>query len=364
MRIVQICLYYWPVVGGVETVVQNWSETLVKRGHNVTVLCLPWGPDGVKSGLPDESLNGVNIIRRNLKKIIRTLLFRPFDVIHAHSFPTSLTLVAWFIAFIRRKKFFISGHYSPDDLNSFKDRYGNFKTFLYKNILTSKLTYCPVSSMESEGVQVLFGVPVKQQLCIPNGVHLHEFISKEKQPHSISRLFFLGRIDPSKGIEILIEAYSKLSKIYHNLELTICGPVHNEEYYRNLLKMSEDLDGIEWIQIDRKQILNTLCEQDVLVLPSRGEVFGIVLIEAMAAGLIPVASDGGGLSETLGNGKFGFLFKNGSVDSLTEVIKDILALDVKERESIMKANFVHVQKFDWFEVVNKLEKCYQDALCE
>jgi glycosyltransferase involved in cell wall biosynthesis len=140
---------------------------------------------------------------------------------------------------------------------------------------------------------------------------------------------YVGRLTESKGVDILIEAVAKLSEEPH---LTILGEgpesreLHSLVQKRGLVTRVQFGSSVPYAIMPR--VLNQL---DVLVLPSREtahwkELFGRILIEAMACGVPVVASNSGGIPEVVGDA--GLLFKPASVVDLVQVLSRI----VVERE--------------------------------
>lgn len=365
MKIIQVCSYYYPIVGGVEKVVQSWSEELVRRGHEVTVLCYPAYPNkGFDNGLlREERINGVEVKRLHVKEIATYLASCRFDVLHVHSFPSSHCVVSILIARLRHKPCFVSGHYAINDIKSFRGKNGILQTILYRFLLNQISLYFAIVPTEKKGIMWLFKLPETKIIILPNGYSQAEFsgitgvLKKDINKFSI---IFIGRITPIKGVDILIEAFLQFSKaINRQSSLTICGPVEDASYYRLLKERTESHSNIIWVQWSRSELCEKLPSYDVLVLPSRGEVFGIVLIEAMAAGVIPVGANSGGIPEVINDGRTGFLFNTGSSKSLYEVLDKIASFSHDEREKFSRRIQKHALRYEWSNIIDNLEAIYR-----
>ena len=130
---------------------------------------------------------------------------------------------------------------------------------------------------------------------------------------------FVGRVSYEKGLDILLEAFGKVSARIDNAKLLIVGDgddladlrkrYRHETWWKNVV-----IAGLQtWENAMRHLVLI-----DVLVVPSRFEGFGLSAVEGMAASLPVIASDTGGLTEIIQDGESGLLFETGNVDELAE----------------------------------------------
>lgn len=167
---------------------------------------------------------------------------------------------------------------------------------------------------------------------IPNGIDIGDVISINKIGSSKTKInfLFLSRIHPKKGIEILIEAISCLTD--SNLKITIAG--EGEDIYIEQLKdlcikkeVNHIFDFVGGVYGEQKWKLYS--EADFFVLPTYSENFGIVIIEALAAGVPVITTQGTPWEELVAN-NCGWWIEL-SVPKLRETIKEALALSKKER---------------------------------
>ncbi len=140
------------------------------------------------------------------------------------------------------------------------------------------------------------------------------------------RLFFLGSIIPRKGLATLIDA---LAGIDQNLwRLDIVGDTSFDPHYhtslRHRIRGLALQDNITWHGAVDDQQLRLLWERaHMLVVPSEYEGFGIVYLEAMAHGVVPIASKEGGASELIDHGVNGYLVEPGDVAGLRAIIQQL-----------------------------------------
>ena len=89
-------------------------------------------------------------------------------------------------------------------------------------------------------------------------------------------------------------------------------------------------------RISREQIIKYLEKSDVFVMISSAEVFGLVYLEAMALGVVPIGSRNEGIDGVIRNGENGFLCEAGNVDELTNILRKINGMPSEELEQISK----------------------------
>jgi len=187
--------------------------------------------------------------------------------------------------------------------------------------------------------------------CVDTTVfHTDSKIKKNKK----FTVLFVGKIMYKKGVDLIIKAARKMK----NCDFWLVGKGDYEKEIKKTNLKNVKLLGY----IKNKHKLNEIYNKcHCLVLPSRKykgweELFGIVIIEAMAAGVPVIASDCVGPKEIIGDGKNGLLFEKGNLVDLASkirLLKDNLALRKKIKEGGHKTV---MQKYELETVANKLEK--------
>ena len=174
------------------------------------------------------------------------------------------------------------------------------------------------------------GIQKEKILVIYNGIEIEQYNLPKKEHKSIN-IVCVARIVPLKGHDILIKAFSKLKKQVSDSKLFFVGDVPS----KNAIKDNEYKNQLEQI-IGELKLQNDIqfCgnisnvpeffrNMDILVLPSRQEGFGLVIIEAMAARLGVVASNIEGPKEILKN-KYGYMFEVENDNDLFNKIHDCI----------------------------------------
>lgn len=174
----------------------------------------------------------------------------------------------------------------------------------------------------------------------------HKYVSQNSTNLS---LVCIARLVKQKNHELLLEAIATLPNI-QNLDLTIIGRGPEQD---KLLKLSRVLgisQLLEWKEVV-KDITRELTDYDALILPSRYEGFGLVLLEAMEIGLPIVASNCGAIVEVLGSDYPG-LFENNNIQALKSVL-----IDLSDPKFRVRASDYLYKRFLSFGV----EKLYKDT---
>lgn len=147
------------------------------------------------------------------------------------------------------------------------------------------------------------------------------------------RVLFVGRINPDKGPDLLVSAVRRLKDAGADLELTIAGSVwwgndasaEADPYFASLRRELAAARARGLGHVTRDRMPDLYRDHDVVVMPSRwNEPCGQVQLEAMASGCAVVASDRGGIPETLGGGEHGVLFDPDEGGALERILGDLL----------------------------------------
>jgi glycosyltransferase involved in cell wall biosynthesis len=167
--------------------------------------------------------------------------------------------------------------------------------------------------------QIYYGVK------IPTGVTAERTAALKKKLN-ISGNFnigLLGRISEYKGQHLLIEAVDKLRSEVIRVQAWIVGAAFERSYLEKLKRMVAEkklINQIHFLDFYEPAIELMSCF-DAVVLTTKNETFGLVLIEAMQAGVAVIGSNAGGVPEIIDHEKTGLLFESWNSDALMEAIK-------------------------------------------
>ena len=138
------------------------------------------------------------------------------------------------------------------------------------------------------------------------------------------RLVFIGRIDPFKGVHLLLDAIAEMCP--EELELDIYGQAVDEAYYRKCIERSRNWTHVKWKGVvGQQQLIPLLSTYDALCLPSTfSEMSPLVIQEAFAAGIPVIGSDVYGIAEQVKDGINGLLFPFNNVEALRRQIRRLI----------------------------------------
>jgi phosphatidylinositol alpha-mannosyltransferase len=199
-------------------------------------------------------------------------------------------------------------------------------------------------------------------VLIPNGVTVRRYAGERLLPgfpRPEATIGFLGRIDePRKGLPVLVEALPAIAAAHPSVRLVVAGPGDVDEVAESLPpQVRERTEFLGLVSDEDKAAL--LRSVDVYVAPNTGgESFGIVLLEAMAAGATVLASDIDAFRTVLDGGRVGALFPVGDAAALSAAVSRLLG-DPQERLALATAGRRHVQQYDWAEVARRVVAVYE-----
>jgi phosphatidyl-myo-inositol alpha-mannosyltransferase len=196
---------------------------------------------------------------------------------------------------------------------------------------------------------------------IPNGVDVNSLASApllDGYPRPGKTVLFLGRYDePRKGMAVLLDALPKVVERFPDVQLLIVGR-GDEDQLRG--QAGEMIRYIRFLGlVDDAAKASAMRSADVYCAPNiGGESFGIVLVEAMAAGTPVVASDLDAFRRVLRDGEVGSLVPVGDGAALADALIAVLENDVL-RERYVAAGSETVGQYDWSVVARQIMRVYE-----
>jgi glycosyltransferase involved in cell wall biosynthesis len=374
MKILHIVPSYKPayIYGGPIVVVALLAEQLVKLGHQVTVYTTTANGNAELDVEPGKcvEVDGVNVtyfkrvtkdhthaspaLWQHLNKTIKD-----FDVVHIHSWWNLLVIGAAVICKYNNIKPVISPHgmfsnYILDTNNSAKKRW--IHNLVGKRLLGNSYLHVSTDMEWDESLKI---VPGWQGMVIPNLVKLSEeqYLRKENETFTIG---FLSRIDPKKGIDVLIKA---LSNVKFDYVLKIAGS--GDESYKNQLKALAKECGneakIEWAGWkDSQTKFEFYTGLDLFALTSHSENFAIVVIEALSVGTPVLISDNVGLSKYVKEKGYGWV-STMDIQEVTRQLNDIFVNKAKLTYlNNMLPNLIH-NEYKPADLANKYVNLYNST---
>lgn len=315
--------------GAVERRWYHVAQELVRLGHAVTIVSKS------HPTLPRrETVNGVRIVRRGRYGITRSAVFNILQDLLYTLFalpllPKSDVLVTnnvWMPAItsrIGRRRF---GRVVQNVARVPK---GQMKWYLRCGRLSAVST--------AIAHEIVRQCPQARDIVsiVPNPIDIAAFFPAHDRPAGRT-LLYTGRINPEKGLEILIDAVRRLTPRYPDLRLKIVGPQEisagggGAEYIRSLEKRAEGL-AVEIMppEYDRSRLADIYRSASVYIYPSvaeKGESFGVAPLEAMACGVPTIVSALECFEEFMLPEKTGLVFDHRADDPVAELERQLIRL--------------------------------------
>lgn len=370
MKIALVCPYDWAKPGGVRAHVANLATHLLER-HEVRVLAPSSAAvtdDGLGrlvdvAGTPvplpyNRSMAPVAVNPAVVRRVTRAL--RDFDphVVHVHE------PLAPFVSLA-------AAGFGPHPVIgtfhawSATDRILRLVAPMARRIawrLDDRLAVSP--SAQAFAADAL-GLPLAAFHVLPNGVDAARFAVAAPLEHLHDRsrplLLFVGRLEKRKGVETLVRAFLRLRAARPDVRLCVVGEGPERERCQQLIPPSVRPDALFVGAVSNIDLPRYHASADIFVsVATGGESFGIVLLEAMAAGLPVVASDIPGYRTVVRDGVQGRLVPPGQAGALAEALEALLA-NRKLRAAMGSEGVRTAARFAWPVVGAELESRYRQA---
>ncbi|MFH5823216.1 glycosyltransferase family 4 protein [Georgenia sp. AZ-5] len=366
MRIGIVCPYSFDAPGGVQFHVRDLAEELIQRGHTVSVLA----PAEDSTPVPDYVVstgktvaipyNG-SVARLNFGPVVggrvrRWLEQGDFDLLHVHEpMIPSLSMLALWVA---------DGPVVA-----------TFHTSMERSRALQAISPVVVPMLEKISGRIAVSEEARRTLVehlggdavvVPNGVFADRFAAARPAPawtgtDERPTVAFLGRLDePRKGLAVLAAAVEPVLAEVPGTRFLVAGRGEAAEEREALARFGDAVTFLGGISDAEKASL--FASVDAYVAPQTGgESFGIVLVEAMSAGALVVASDIPAFQAVLDGGRLGRLFRRGDATSLARNLVDVLSdraatLPMRERAAAA------VRRYDWSTVTSQVLAVYDMVL--
>ncbi len=375
MRIALASPYSWTYQGGVNRHVEALAEQFIARGDHVRVLA-PWDPpDSISRRLhrshpelreaPDYliplgrtvgvgangAVSNVSVFPEGPISLRRELKAGNYDVVHVHE-PLA-PLVGWDAMVFRDAP--VVGTFHAYSTKGFPNHVASLLGARRRmNQLSARIA---VSEAAAWTGRRWFG---GEYAIVPNGVDIEAAPQGPKSASDELRLLFVGRAEERKGLPVLLAAFQALVEHVPS-RLTIVGSdpeeisrrVGDPDLMNHIDVLGKVSDSILWRQLG---------EADLLCAPSlAGESFGMVLIEAMAAGTGVVASAIAGYSDVVTNGVDGILVPPADPQALAEELQ-LLAHEPERIKAMGEAGRRSAERYAWPRISEEVTEVYEKAI--
>jgi len=395
MRIALCSDWFYPRVGGVASHMAGLAWALTSRGHHVTIITGKIRKEDEGQGEGQEweegcqafpisdapfTVHRLDAFRvpwlgitpfRTGGKLKRILQQERIELVHSHHAFTPLSLAGLACA----RDLGIPGVLTTHSL-SFLYNVRLLWTpvgrmlFLLGRAINRASQIIAVSQAAANFLQ--FFVPRRRIHIIPNAVDPARF-SLPVDPASVRRnlgigedrllLLAVGRLAYLKGFHILLKALPSVIRREPSVHLAIAGSGYLGPYLRYLARSLDIEDHVSFLgHIPNEELTRLYLSSDIFVSPSLAEAFGIVILEAMAAGLPIVAAETGGIPEIITHGVSGLLVERGSPSALASALLELIESPRLAKTLASNAHALARQTYSWRAVARQVLAVYDEAL--
>ena len=379
--------------GGMNVYVLNLANALGHMGHTVDIYTRVHEDEDDLSDALDEHVSVVHIPGRNDNLYDDMGDFaaqvaeesckrrRKYDILHAHYYYSGL------VGLKMRAEMNLPLVITFHTLGVMKEKYAGVvdqrRIAAESAIIDAVDGIVASTELEEADLMEWHNVPPEKISVIHPGVDHHLFKPYDQDearqvtelPPDENILLFVGRIDPIKGIHILIDAFSRLLEqasdgLRETKLLIIGGDPENEQFWKTPEGMRIGQE-IQTKQLDDQvrligsrshaQLAYYYAAADLVVMPSAYETFGFVALEAMACGTCVIASRVGGLQYLVKDRVNGRLFGSGDSEELCMIMRELL-LDRRQRERLGKQAAASSYQYCWDKQAERMLAAYQRYL--
>jgi len=303
-----------------------------------------------------------------------SLMLKDADIIHAHSYAYFTSDSSAMVCKLKDKPFVLTTHgffRSSKLANRFLMNNIYDKSLGRLTLKTATRVIAPSTFTARECIK-RGAIPNKVRV-IPNGIDLEEFRDvpnpkefKERYELEQSKtVITIGRLSKTKGFQHLIQATPKIIRAFPEAKIVIIGP--DIGYGHELVKLAKELGVKKHIiftgPLTRYALKEALGVADIFACPSIYEPFGMVILEAMAAGKPIVASNSGGVADMVNHNETGLLVEKCDANQLALAIIKLLK-DQRLAEKLSMNSKNEVKKYSWRIIAEKTKSIYEEALNE
>lgn len=209
----------------------------------------------------------------------------------------------------------------------------------------------------------LFGFGLSESTVIPNGIDTEGWpFTRRQRRTGPPELLFVGRLEYEKGAQDAIAALPRIRRTHPGTTLTIAGDGTQRDWLIEQARKHKVIKATNFVGlVDHSELLRLLHRADAAVLPSHYEPFGIVALEAAAAGTPLVTSNVGGLGEAVIDGVTGSSFPPRDLAALAAAVRTVLDDPVGAQRRAVAARDRLTSDFSWPTVATHTAKVYLAA---
>ncbi|MCP9493192.1 MAG: glycosyltransferase [Pyrinomonadaceae bacterium MAG19_C2-C3] len=298
-----------------------------------------------------------------------------YDVLHLHTVFAYPTLIASRIARRLNRPYIVAPHgmLEPWCLSYKAWKKRPYMRLVERRTLGRASSVQALSADEERNIKVL-DISRLRTFVLPNGINADDFtvlpereIFEQAFPQVRGKriVLFMGRIDPKKGVDLLVRAFARVRQANpaQGTCLVIAGPdlIGYQATIENLVRDAGLQEHVVFTgMLDGELKLAALGSANVFALPSHSEGFSMAILEAMAAGCAVIISEACNFSE-VGTAGAGLVIKT-NVEDLTHALTRLLADDASRGEMGERGRTLVVESYDWMIIAEKLKTIYGQVI--
>lgn len=365
---VQVVRQYAPNRGGLEDVVGNLSAELRKRGYRVRVVTLDRQFTTLDKKLPErEILKGVEVVRIPFRGSTRYPLapavFRHLadaDIVHVHAIDFFFDALSWG-RFLHRKPLVATTHGGFFHTRKF----GTVKKVWFQTVTRlSALSYRYLVGCSAQDTRAFRAIAGKRVVQIDNGVNIDKFAGAAS-PRPVRRMVTLGRFSANKRLDNLLGTMQQLVRLQPDWRLDIVG-IPGDVTEADLRRMigERGLTGkVEChIGLPDSVIRTLLGHCSLFASASEYEGFGLVAVEAMSAGLMPLLHPNTAYSDLASRHNEVRLCDFGAPDKAATGIESAFARLSAGADAYRMAAMQAAASYSWERVADRYAELYRNVL--
>jgi phosphatidyl-myo-inositol alpha-mannosyltransferase len=365
LRVALVCPYDWAKPGGVRAHVDSLAGYL-RGAHDVAVFApasAPVPPDVHRVGRPvgipfNASVAPLAPAPTAARRLLRELRAYAPEIVHVHEPLVPVVALAAAAAGPRP----VVGTF-----HAWSDRARLYRGVapLGRRVAARLAARIAVSPAARSYAAAALGLPEGAFALVPNGIDVARFAATEPIPELADRdrplLLFVGRLERRKGLEVLVRAYLRLRVSRPEVRLCVVGDGPERDRCQRLVPPSVRPDVLFVGAVAPDDLPRYHASADVFVAPALGgESFGIVLLEAMAAGLPVVASAIPGYRTVLRDGLQGRLVAPADVPALADALA-VLCANGHLRAALAAQGRITAEEYDWTVVGARVAAVYRQV---
>jgi phosphatidyl-myo-inositol alpha-mannosyltransferase len=360
VKVLLACPYAWDTPGGVQVHVRDLADVMRARGHDVLVAA----PGDRRATDPRVRIVGrpvrvpyggtvapICFSRRSFGRIRRLMhAFGP-DVVHVHE---PLTPSTSMLATLAATAPVVATFHAYSDRSRLMELAGPVLRSVHRRIAASIAVSAAAAAFVARAVRAELEI-------VPNGLDVERFAGGGPRPDGLPEgrlVLWVNRLDPQKGFPVAVRAFARIAAELKDVHLVVAGE-GRDRAATQLLSDAERRRIVMLGSVPHDRLPAYHATADAFVSPATGqESFGIVLVEAMAAGVPVVASDIPGYREVVRDGIDGLLVAPNNPEALARALLRVLT-EPELASALARSGRERAATFSWGVVAPRIEAIYE-----